>query len=106
MPRINYCSVKSNNWASTLDSYLLRGIELGRDDTLTYVVIIPTEVLRRMGAIVITVPGGEIMTALRSGAIDASEWVGPWLEMALGLDQVADYYYFLGFHEQGHERDF
>ena len=54
----------------------------------------------------VTVPGGEIMTALRSGAIDPSEWVGPSLDMALGLDQVADYYYFPGFHEQGHERDF
>jgi TRAP-type mannitol/chloroaromatic compound transport system substrate-binding protein len=59
------------------------------------------EVLRRMGAIVVTVPGGEIITALKSGAIDASEWVGPWLDIALGLDQVADYYYFPGFHEPG-----
>jgi TRAP-type mannitol/chloroaromatic compound transport system substrate-binding protein len=57
------------------------------------------EVLRRMGATVVTVPGGEIITALKSGAIDASEWVGPWLDVALGLDKVADYYYFPGFHE-------
>jgi TRAP-type mannitol/chloroaromatic compound transport system substrate-binding protein len=35
------------------------------------------EVLRRMGATVVTTPGSEIMTALKSGAIDASEWVGP-----------------------------
>jgi TRAP-type mannitol/chloroaromatic compound transport system substrate-binding protein len=57
------------------------------------------EVLRRMGAIVVTTPGGEIMTALKSGAIDASEWVGPWADMAMGLDKAADYYYYPGFHE-------
>jgi TRAP-type mannitol/chloroaromatic compound transport system substrate-binding protein len=34
------------------------------------------EVLRRMGATVVTLPGGEIVGALKSGAIDASEWVG------------------------------
>src|SRR5271167_3210293 len=59
------------------------------------------EVLRRMGATVVTTPGGEIMTALKSGAIDASEWVGPWLDAALGLSSAADYYYFPGFHEPG-----
>ena len=30
------------------------------------------EVLRRMGATVVTIPGGEIVSALKSGAIDAS----------------------------------
>ena len=59
------------------------------------------EVLRRMGATVVTTPGGEIMTALKSGAIDASEWVGPWLDMELGLYNAADYYYYPGFHEPG-----
>ena len=59
------------------------------------------EVLRRMGATVVTIPGGEIVGALKSGAIDASEWVGPWLDMDLGLDRAADYYYYPGFHEPG-----
>jgi TRAP-type mannitol/chloroaromatic compound transport system substrate-binding protein len=59
------------------------------------------EVLRRMGAIVVTTPGSEIVDALKSGAIDASEWVGPWLDMHLGLDQAAPYYYYPGFHEPG-----
>jgi TRAP-type mannitol/chloroaromatic compound transport system substrate-binding protein len=59
------------------------------------------EVLRRMGATVVAVPGGEIITALKSGAIDASEWVGPWLDIAAGLEKVADYYYYPGFHEPG-----
>src|SRR5262245_17824122 len=59
------------------------------------------EVLRRLGAIVLVVPGGELMQSFKSGAIDASEWVGPWLDMALGLHKVTGYYYYPGFHEPG-----
>ena len=59
------------------------------------------EVLQRLGAIVVTLPGSEIVPALKSGAIDASEWVGPWLDMAMGLHEAARYYYFPGFHEPG-----
>jgi TRAP-type mannitol/chloroaromatic compound transport system substrate-binding protein len=59
------------------------------------------EVLRRMGATVVTTPGSEIITALKSGAIDASEWVGPWMDMAMGLHEAVDYYYYPGFHEPG-----
>ena len=59
------------------------------------------EVLRRLGAVAVTLPGGEIMPALKSGAIDASEWIGPWLDMAMGLHEAAAYYYYPGFHEPG-----
>ena len=59
------------------------------------------EVLRRLGAIVVLLPGGEIVPALKSGAIDASEWIGPWLDMALGLHEAVTYYYYPGFHEPG-----
>ncbi len=59
------------------------------------------EVLRRMGATVVTTPGGEIATALKSGAIDAAEWIGPWMDMNLGLQKVSDFYYYPGFHEPG-----
>jgi TRAP-type mannitol/chloroaromatic compound transport system substrate-binding protein len=59
------------------------------------------EVLRRLGAVVVTLPGGEIMPALKSGAIDATEWIGPWLDMALGLHKAVGYYYYPGFHEPG-----
>jgi TRAP-type mannitol/chloroaromatic compound transport system substrate-binding protein len=59
------------------------------------------EVLRRLGATVVTLPGGEIMPALKSGAIDASEWIGPWLDMAIGLHKVVGYYFYPGFHEPG-----
>src|SRR5712671_4554689 len=59
------------------------------------------EVLRRLGAVVVTLPGGEIISSLQSGAIDASEFVGPWVDMALGLHKAAKYYYYPGFHEPG-----
>ena len=41
------------------------------------------------------------MPALRSGAIDATEWIGPWLDMSFGLHKAAGYYYYPGFHELG-----
>lgn len=59
------------------------------------------EVLRLLGAIVVPLPGGEIVPALQSGAIDASEWVGPWNDMDLGLHKASKYYYYPGFHEPG-----
>ena len=59
------------------------------------------EVLRRLGAVVVNLPGGEIVTSLQSGAIDASEWVGAWNDFALGLHKAAKYYYYPGFHEPG-----
>ena len=30
-----------------------------------------------------------------------AECIGPWLDMDLGLDKAADYYYYPGFHEPG-----
>jgi TRAP-type mannitol/chloroaromatic compound transport system substrate-binding protein len=59
------------------------------------------EVYRRLGAIVVLLPGSEIVPALRSGAIDACEWVGPWLDTAMGLHEAAGYYYHPGWHEPG-----
>ena len=59
------------------------------------------EVMRRIGAAAVTLPGGEIFTSLQSGNIDATEWVGPWNDLAMGFYQVAKYYYWPGFHEPG-----
>ncbi len=59
------------------------------------------DVLRRLGSVVVNLPGGEITPALQSGAIDASEWVGPWNDLVLGLHKVSKYYYYPGFHEPG-----
>lgn len=59
------------------------------------------EVMRRLGVSVVLTPPGEIFTSMKSGAIDAAEWVGPWNDMAFGLDKVARYYYLPAFHEAG-----
>ncbi len=59
------------------------------------------EVLRRIGAAAVSLPGGEIFPALQSGAIDATEWVGPWNDLAFGFYKVTKFYYYPGFHEPG-----
>lgn len=59
------------------------------------------EVLRRIGAAAVALPGGEIFPSLQSGAIDATEWVGPWNDLAFGFYKVTKYYYYPGFHEPG-----
>lgn len=59
------------------------------------------EVMRRLGAAAVTLAGNDIYQALQAGTIDATEWVGPWNDIAFGFDQVAPYYYWAGFHEPG-----
>ena len=59
------------------------------------------EVINRMGATAVALPGGEIMPALQSGAIDATEWVGPYNDLAFGFYKAAKNYYGPGFHEPG-----
>ena len=59
------------------------------------------EVLRRAGGTPVSLPGGEIFPALQSGAIDATEWVGPYNDLAFGLYKAAKYYYYPGWHEPG-----
>lgn len=59
------------------------------------------EVLRALGVAVVNLPGGEIFPALQSGAIDGSEWVGPWHDLAFGFHRVVKHYHWPGFHEPG-----
>ncbi|MEM9344248.1 MAG: TRAP transporter substrate-binding protein [Pseudomonadota bacterium] len=57
--------------------------------------------LGNTGASVQNIPGGEIYQALSSGAIDGAEWIGPFADERLGLQEVCDYYYTSGFQEPG-----
>ncbi len=59
------------------------------------------EVLSRAGGTPVSLPGGELFTSLQSGAIDATEWVGPYNDLAFGLYKAAKYYYYPGWHEPG-----
>jgi len=64
------------------------------------------EVLERAGGTPVTLPGGELFTALQTGAIDATEWVGPYNDLAFGLYKAAKYYYYPGWHEPGSMLEF
>jgi TRAP-type mannitol/chloroaromatic compound transport system substrate-binding protein len=58
-------------------------------------------VMERLGAVTQTLPGGEIFQALSTGAVDAAEWVGPYDDEKLGLNEAADFYYSPGWWEPG-----
>ncbi|WP_148252275.1 TRAP transporter substrate-binding protein [Aidingimonas lacisalsi] len=51
------------------------------------------EVMNRIGASAVNMPGSEIFSSLQSGVLDAADWVGPYNDQAFGLHEVADYYY-------------
>lgn len=57
------------------------------------------QVLHRLGAVVVNLPGAEVVPALASGSLDGSDWVAPWPDRAMGLQRVAPYYYYPGYQE-------
>ena len=59
------------------------------------------DVFAEAGGTAVRIPGGELYTSLQTGVIDAAEWVGPYNDLALGLHEVAKYYYYPGWHEPG-----
>ena len=59
------------------------------------------EALARAGGAPVTLPAAEVFTSLQTGVIDASEWVGPYNDLVLGLQETARYYYYPGWHEPG-----
>jgi len=58
------------------------------------------EVMAALGVKPTNIPAGELYTALERGVIDATEWVGPALDLKMGFYKVAKYYY-SGWHEPG-----
>ncbi len=59
------------------------------------------DVMAKLGASPVSIPGGQIYENLVSGAIDATEWVGPWNDSFMKFYEAAKYYYFPGMHEPG-----
>ncbi|QEL12436.1 TRAP transporter substrate-binding protein [Kushneria phosphatilytica] len=57
------------------------------------------KVYEQLGVNVKVLPGGEIFPALERGVIDAAEFVGPYLDRQLGLQNAASHYYTPGWHE-------
>ncbi|MFV0359443.1 TRAP transporter substrate-binding protein [Tropicimonas sp.] len=59
------------------------------------------QVLGKLGASVQNLPGSEVYQALSSGAIDGTEWIGPWADEKAGFQEITKIYYTAGFHEPG-----
>ena len=59
------------------------------------------DVMAKLGASPVSLPGGQIYENLVSGAIDATEWVGPWNDSFMKFYEAAKYYYYPGMHEPG-----
>ncbi len=64
------------------------------------------DVMSMLGATVQQIPGGEIFPALERGAIDATEWVGPYDDEKLGFYKIAKLYYYPGWWEPGPSMSF
>ena len=59
------------------------------------------DVMAKIGASPVSLPGGQIYENLVSGAIDATEWVGPWNDYFMKFYEAAKFYYYPGMHEPG-----
>ncbi|MEN8246570.1 MAG: TRAP transporter substrate-binding protein, partial [Thermodesulfobacteriota bacterium] len=59
------------------------------------------DVMAKLGASPVSIPGGQIYENLIAGSIDATEWVGPWNDYFLKFYEAAKYYYYPGMHEPG-----
>lgn len=63
------------------------------------------EVLAKLGASPTNIPPAELYTALERNTIDALEWVGPSLDLRMGFQKIAPFYY-TGWHEPATELQF
>jgi TRAP-type mannitol/chloroaromatic compound transport system substrate-binding protein len=59
------------------------------------------KIIEKLGVVPQVIAGGDIYAALEKGTIDATEWVGPYDDEKLGLNKVAQYYYYPGWWEGG-----
>ncbi len=57
------------------------------------------KVLGYLGASVQNLPGSEVYQALASGALDGTEWIGPWADEKAGFQEITKFFYTAGFHE-------
>ncbi|MEX1183298.1 MAG: TRAP transporter substrate-binding protein [Gemmatimonadota bacterium] len=64
------------------------------------------QVMDRLGVTVQVLGGSEIYPALERGAIDATEWVGPYDDEKLGFQNAARFYYYPGWWEPGPSMSF
>ena len=58
-------------------------------------------VMSKLGASTVSLPGSQIYENLVSGAIEATEWVGPYNDFFMKFYEAAKFYYTAGMHEPG-----
>ena len=58
-------------------------------------------VMSKLGVSTVSLPGGQIYENLVSGAVEATEWVGPYNDYFMKFYEAAKYYYTGGMHEPG-----
>ena len=63
------------------------------------------EVFAKLGVSTVNIPAGELYTSLERGTIDALEWVGPGMDLKMGFQKIAPYYY-SGWHEPASEMQY
>ena len=63
------------------------------------------EVMKGLGAEIINPPVSELKSALQNGKVDAVEFVGPAIDLNLGLAEVSKFYY-IGWHSPSSEMQF
>jgi len=62
-------------------------------------------IVERIGGVPQNIPGGDTYAALEKGTIDAAEWVGPYDDLKLGFNKIAQHYYYPSFWEGGAQLD-
>jgi TRAP-type mannitol/chloroaromatic compound transport system substrate-binding protein len=62
-------------------------------------------IIERIGGVPQNIPGGDIYPALEKGTIDAAEWVGPYDDLKLGFNKIAQHYYYPAWWEGGAQLD-
>ncbi len=58
-------------------------------------------VMSKLGVSTVSLPGGQIYENLVSGAVEATEWVGPFNDYFMKFYEAAKFYYTGGMHEPG-----
>lgn len=60
---------------------------------------LPTDVLRDMGGLPMSLPGSEVMEAAQRGLVDGVEWINPSNDLKLGLYDIFKFYSIQGLHQ-------
>ncbi len=58
-------------------------------------------VMQNLGVEPVTLASSDVLDALKTGELDAAEWLGPYDDEKLGFHTVAPYYYYPGWWEPG-----